>query len=128
VPQKPKRACSFPGCKGTTDAKWCEEHERPTAWSSTRGSAHSRGYGVPWRKLREIILARDPICLACGVRASTDVDHVLAKAEGGDDDAANLQGLCGGCHALKTATEAARAQGRATPKPRGLRIDADPSA
>lgn len=53
-----------------------------------------------------MILARDPICKACGSAPSTEVDHVVGKADGGDDSAENLQGLCAGCHKIKTAGQA----------------------
>ena len=36
------------------------------------------------------------------------VDHVKPKAEGGQDDLANLQAICRACHAAKTAGEARR--------------------
>jgi 5-methylcytosine-specific restriction endonuclease McrA len=36
------------------------------------------------------------------LRAGTHVDHILAKANGGTDDPANLRVVCASCHALKT--------------------------
>lgn len=54
-----------------------------------------------------MILARDPICKMCERRPSEAVDHIISKAKGGSDDAANLQGLCTRCHAAKTLRDAA---------------------
>ena len=68
-----------------------------------RGSASKRGYGWRWQKLREKVLKRQPLC-PCGA-AATQVDHVIPKRRGGKDSIKNLQGLCGGCHSRKTATE-----------------------
>lgn len=34
-----------------------------------------------------------------------EVDHVIPLHKGGPDDDTNLQGLCGGCHKAKTATD-----------------------
>lgn len=69
-----------------------------------RPSAARRGYGRTWQKIRRVILARDPVCQACGRRASEEVDHVLALASGGTNAFDNLQGLCKSCHSTKTAT------------------------
>jgi len=74
-----------------------------------RGSAHSRGYGVTWRRLRLTILAGEPLCRACQAegrsRGATDVDHIVPLARGGTNAKANLQPLCHTCHSRKTATE-----------------------
>ncbi|WKK24972.1 HNH endonuclease signature motif containing protein [Streptomyces olivoreticuli] len=37
--------------------------------------------------------------------SAVDVDHVRPLAMGGTDTDGNVQVLCRGCHALKTATE-----------------------
>jgi len=36
---------------------------------------------------------------------STEVDHIVAKSAGGEDDLDNLQGACSRCHKHKTATQ-----------------------
>lgn len=57
-----------------------------------------------WRKMRQIILARDPHCQlrlqGCTDRSDT-VDHILAKSRGGSDEPSNLQGACQHCNLLK---------------------------
>ena len=90
-----------------------------------RASAAKRGYGRRWRKLRLIILRRDPICMSSGCeRPSEEVDHIVPRAQGGADSGANLQGLCKTHHSRKTAREdggfgrAPRMQTRST-KPTG---------
>jgi len=57
-----------------------------------------------WRRLRAIVLARDPVCRTprCG-RPSSHVDHVTPRREGGSDDPLNLRGLCESCHNRRTA-------------------------
>lgn len=71
-----------------------------------RGSAHSRGYGVAWRKVREVVLQHEPLCRHCmqqgQVTAAQEVDHVVPLSEGGTNDRENLQPLCVGCHHAKT--------------------------
>lgn len=90
---------------------------KPTSggWAvTTTKSTTERGYGWAWQQLRERVLTRDNgLCCLCSkagrVTLATDVDHVVNKAEGGDDSEANLQSLCRPCHKVKTAGESARA-------------------
>ncbi len=70
-----------------------------------RPSAAARGYDRRWQRLRKMVLARDPVCKACGREVSEHADHIQAKAAGGSDSLDNLQGLCAGCHSRKTATQ-----------------------
>jgi 5-methylcytosine-specific restriction endonuclease McrA len=61
------------------------------------------------------------ICQVCKregrITPATECDHIKPKAEGGSDDPVNLQAICKACHAVKSAAEGAKAQGR-TVKPR----------
>lgn len=54
-----------------------------------------------------MVLGRDPLCVHCLARGvittSQHVDHVDNDAANNDLD--NLQGLCGSCHSLKTASD-----------------------
>ena len=60
-----------------------------------------------WQKLRERVLARDPICQECYRRGhitpATDADHV--NGDPSDNRMSNLQGLCHSCHSHKTMRE-----------------------
>jgi len=38
-------------------------------------------------------------------RRAVEFDHVIARADGGTDDIANIQALCGWCHHAKTELE-----------------------
>jgi 5-methylcytosine-specific restriction endonuclease McrA len=85
-----------------------------------------RLYGTRrWRRTSLYILARDPICVACGREASALADHEVPAAEyvaqnGGDTeyffDYENLRGLGKACHAKKTAEENARGCGGRPPE------------
>ena len=67
----------------------------------SRPSASQRGYGRDWRKLREVILARDGrTCRHCGSPAE-QVDHIRPKARGGTDDPNNLVASCTRCNARR---------------------------
>lgn len=67
-----------------------------------------------WARTRQRVFARDPLCVACGYRASTVADHKIAakvwvSLHNGDVnsfyDEANLQGMCVSDHNAKTAKE-----------------------
>jgi len=63
-----------------------------------------------WRKLRLMILQRDPICKDCEKKnifvSSIVVDHILTINKGGAKYSAdNLQGLCTSCHNRKSARD-----------------------
>lgn len=112
MPQRALRACGYPGCPNLVrDVRYCEQHARQEQqrYDERRGSSSTRGYGSRWRRLRMMYLRSNPLCedpfnVHDGrlVRA-TDVDHILARAAGGDDSIDNLQALCKECHSRKTA-------------------------
>jgi 5-methylcytosine-specific restriction endonuclease McrA len=55
-----------------------------------------------WPARRARILTRDPVCRLCGVRPSSQADHIIPGDDHGDT---NLQGVCGECHRIKSARE-----------------------
>ncbi len=64
-------------------------------------------HGRPWRRTRDVILARDnDTCQNCGAPGN-HVDHIKPEAAGGMDQHSNLQTLCKSCHDKKTAKDAA---------------------
>lgn len=99
--------CAQPGCPTLTSSSHCPAHQ-PAAWQHDQ-TAHQRGYGQRWRKLRARILRHEPNCRHCG-RPATEVDHITPKHLGGTDNPANCQPLCKKCHQVKTADEAAAAR------------------
>ena len=112
MPNKPKKPCAAPGCPALTDQRFCEVHAKAKQrrYDEQRGTAAQRGYGARWRRLRKMVLARQPLCAdPFGVHRehgetvpATEVDHIVAKDQGGDDSMDNLQGLCKSCHSEKT--------------------------
>lgn len=83
--------------------------EKDRGYDQGRGSANERGYGHRWQRLRLMFLRAHPLCVVCGqagrVVAATDVDHIVAKRDGGADAWDNLQSLCHACHSRKTMSE-----------------------
>lgn len=109
MPMLPKRPCPVAGCPVLGH---CVKHARPVVvqqkprlYDDRRGSSTARGYGRQWRKLRAKYLQLFPLCQKCRKKPAYVVDHRIPKAQGGTDDEANLQGLCGGCHNQKTGME-----------------------
>jgi 5-methylcytosine-specific restriction protein A len=83
--------------------------EQRKAWDKQR--EYRKLTGRPWRRLREQVLVRDKrICQPCLRKGryteATEVDHIKALANGGDDRPANLQAICGNCHKAKTLVDA----------------------
>ena len=70
-------------------------------------SKHSSS-GTRWQRTRARVLARDhETCGYCGQHATT-VDHIIAKANGGTDDEANLIAACRTCNLTKGAKAVVR--------------------
>ena len=114
LPQRAKSICRKVACgKAVLVTGFCQKHQVKSGWTDTKTSSSSeRGYGWEWRKLRLKVLHRDKgLCKTCLVRGqitvATEVDHIIAKANGGTDDESNLQALCHSCHAKKTNQEKA---------------------
>jgi 5-methylcytosine-specific restriction endonuclease McrA len=61
----------------------------------------SRTNNAEWKRIRQVILARDlGICAYCGADA-TEVDHILPVKHGGTDDESNLTASCVRCNRSK---------------------------
>ncbi|MGH6967549.1 MAG: HNH endonuclease [Stellaceae bacterium] len=83
---------------------WKSPDQRKREADAARPPSSQRGYGAAWRAKRDAYLAAHPWCelAGCG-KPATHVDHRVALASGGADDASNYQALCHGHHSSKTA-------------------------
>lgn len=89
-------------------------------WSSNSGTR-----SVPY-KLQQATFKRDRYTCRCGYigrphAGDLHADHIINRAEGGQDELDNLETLCIPCHGIKTAAERTRGwnrrQGRRRPRP-----------
>jgi 5-methylcytosine-specific restriction endonuclease McrA len=91
----PRRPCARGGCPNLQP---CPAHPR-VRWAGAddrRGTSAQRGYDARHRRWREVVLARDPLCVAClaagRTRAATVADHVVPlRAWSRDPEAAARQ-------------------------------------
>ncbi len=105
---RPKRTCAEHGCPVLVTQGYCLNHSRRPR--ERRESSHKRTYDERWKKLRKVVLARDPVCMDCGEAPSTDVDHIIPRAptqHAADVTEEELRGLCHPCHSRKTRAESA---------------------
>ncbi len=123
MPYKSLRPCSSPGCPELVrSGRYCQQHKKvhQRRYDKQRGTSAQRGYGANWRKLRKMVLARDPICedpfglheKYNEVVSANEVDHIIPLKNGGTNEMGNLQALCRSCHSRKTAVEDGRWGGR----------------
>ena len=88
-------------------------HKRSRFVSDKRLSPSARGYGRRWEKIAKMFKERHPLCAdpyghhraKWELIPSTEVDHIVALAAGGDHSLENLQALCKRCHSRKTSLE-----------------------
>ena len=64
--------------------------------------AWKNGSSKGWRKIREMVIARDRCCQRCGQdEGRMHVDHIVPKRLNGSDSLENLQLLCEFCNLSK---------------------------
>lgn len=107
MPQRPLRACAYPGCATLVTSGRCAPHA--VAREHTRPNRETRKwyYTLAWHHLRRAVLADAAhTCAHCGqIQQDLDVDHI-EKHDGNPAlfwNRANLQALCPRCHSTKTA-------------------------
>lgn len=110
--------CRAPGCPEVVPGGgYCAAHRRAVnqAANLTRSPDDIRVYATAtWRRLRTLMLQREPLCVECSEAAEL-VDHIVPIADGGAAyDEANLQTMCHRCHNRKRQAEG---QQRTLPTP-----------
>ncbi|MBE9509154.1 MAG: HNH endonuclease [Chloroflexi bacterium] len=77
-------------------------------------------------------LSLEPLCRECAelglVVSATDVDHIVPKRDGGQDELENLQSLCQAHHSAKTAGERGAGRGAGGRRPSVIAVCGPPGA
>ena len=101
------KVCPVPKCPELVSgpARYCARHTRLMRPKDTRPSSAQRGYDAEWQKIRAAYLAAHSLCVAkgCPSHPATDVDHIVALADGGTNDFINLRSYCHKHHSRRTA-------------------------
>ena len=74
---------------------------RRSGWDRAR-----RSVSPAHRLFRRHLLKQSDLCVSCGATDRLQLDHIVALADGGDDELWNCQLLCSRCHESKTRKEA----------------------
>ena len=112
MPRSPKKECRETFCKERQLSNgYCEQHkDKAVGWFKTSTkSRHQRGYGNDWYRIRNAKIKMNPLCEYCKeddvYTVATEVDHVVALANGGTHSMDNLKSSCKECHKIKTAQD-----------------------
>jgi len=111
MPAPLHRICAYPGCLERTTERYCPAHKTLAAREYNqyqRNPDHNKIYGRRWRKIRDLYIAKHPLCELCLEQGfHTPAKHVHHKTtidDGGTHAASNLQSLCHSCHSRITVT------------------------
>lgn len=93
---------------------YCEIHQRDAyQYADDKRKADPHRYqsnlfynSKRWKLMRNLCLARNPLCAMCGALAEV-VDHIDHNWRNNPADGSNHQSLCTSCHNRKTAQDAA---------------------
>ena len=103
-PQRLRSPCKAPGCPGlATQTGFCEKHAPEAGrYDRERGTAAQRGYGGNWRKIRAMLLAREPLCRECDRQGKTTAATMVHHIDGNphNNHPSNHVPLCDVCHAV----------------------------
>ena len=121
----PSKVCNHPGCRSRVpmSERYCDAHRRTASAERnreydkrSRNIEHDRFYhSRPWKEIRDRVMRESGgLCVKCseiGLIVKADVvDHIVPVGADWSKrlDIENLQPLCHGCHAIKTADDVRR--------------------
>lgn len=110
MPTRAGSACTRQGCPGIVRGAVCSvcgprRKEYRQQEDAQRGTPTERGYDARWQRVREIKIARNPVCEECAAQGVTtvadDVHHIVPIRVDPSRrlDISNLRSLCRRHHA-----------------------------
>ena len=115
MPKKAPTICNSIGCSKLTYKAYCDDHKHDVdrAYADMRTDVKEQKFykSLAWKKLREAMRNKNPLCVHCltrGLATPMDVvDHIipLKVAYKLRLVPSNLQCLCNSCHNIKTAED-----------------------
>ena len=105
--QQPPKGLDSTG-KPTTEPRRVNGYpvKPPMRWTKDTNGRTIPLNSAAWRKLRQRVLAEEPLCRHCAAQGAvvvaTEVDHMRGAADNSRDA---LQALCKPCHSIKTMAE-----------------------
>jgi 5-methylcytosine-specific restriction enzyme A len=99
------------------EQRYCDEHRRQVAWLKTTGDERPDTGRAEHRRIRDAVLARDGhICQLqydkCE-QVAVEMDHIVAKVDGGQTTVENGRSACRSCHKKRTNSQATAASAAA---------------
>jgi 5-methylcytosine-specific restriction protein A len=105
MPLKPLKPCAYPGCPAAIrEGRYCPAHKTAAGreYNATRHPNHNKVYGRRWRTIRELYIAKHPLCQRClesgRLIPAEEVHHIVPIDRGGTHAEDNLMSLCQSCH------------------------------
>ena len=117
MPSIPKKNRTTFAVQARTNYVKQKEREKERAFKGIDKSNSKIYTSRQWRKLRQYVLHRQPICVHCVQKnrytTANTIDHILPINKGGAIwDIENLQALCSSCHNKKSARDKSYKIGR----------------
>ena len=112
MPPKAKHPCAYPGCPNVIrEGRYCPDHKTVAGRAYNkyqRSPDHNKIYGRNWRTIRNVYIAKHPLCEVClktGRLVPVDeVHHIVPPENGGSHAEENLVSLCKSCHVKTRST------------------------
>jgi len=124
MPSSPSGICLDCTSRAVSGSKFCGKHQETNSHTARReykvmfdrnrqdDPIRKLYKCARWKAVRRIVMQRDLLCVSCGHKAITDVDHILPARLVIDNfgitefyNPNRLQGLCHSCHSAKTSLE-----------------------
>ena len=108
MPYKPLKPCAYPICPNLTRDYYCPDHihlaqAEHKEMDKNRPTAHQRGYDTTWEKIRNYVLATEPLCRRCYAIGQAKPANLVHHQDHNprNNENGNLEPMCESCHDLE---------------------------